>query len=190
MDIYQIIETHNRPWTEREMLAFSVIVVITVLVLAWLVYQKKIGLRQAVAGLFLLLFAGIVYGSTVFTRSVTEYQYKLVPLWSWYEVFVRHSREMLKENILNMLLLLPAGFLLPFVLDRKTGWKEGFFAGGLMSASIECMQLVFRRGLFEWDDILHNSIGCMAGCLLGNILFELWEKRRGKGRMGKNGKQK
>lgn len=44
MDIYQIIETHNRPWTEREMLAFSVIVVITVLVLAWLVYQKKIGL--------------------------------------------------------------------------------------------------------------------------------------------------
>lgn len=89
MDIYQIIETHNRPWTEREMLAFSVIVVITVLVLAWLVYQKKIGLRQAVAGLFLLLFAGIVYGSTVFTRSVTEYQYKLVPLWSWYEVFVR-----------------------------------------------------------------------------------------------------
>ena len=80
--------------------------------------------------------------------------------------------------------------MLPFVLDRKTGWKEGFFAGGLMSASIECMQLVFRRGLFEWDDILHNSIGCMAGCLLGSILLELWEKRRGKGRMGKNGKQK
>ena len=37
-----------------------------------------------------------------------------------------------------------------------------------MSATIELSQLIFMRGLFEWDDMIHNGLGCMAGCLFTN----------------------
>ncbi len=28
-----------------------------------------------------------------------------------------------------------------------------------MSATIELSQLIFMRGLFEWDDMIHNGLG-------------------------------
>lgn len=34
---------------------------------------------------------------------------------------------------------------------------------------IEFSQLIFMRGLFEWDDMIHNGLGCMIGCLFANI---------------------
>ena len=37
--------------------------------------------------------------------------------------------------------------------------------GVLISAVIETSQLIFMRGLFEWDDMIHNGLGCMVGCL-------------------------
>ena len=36
----------------------------------------------------------------------------------------------------------------------------------MISAVIETSQLVFMRGLFEWDDMIHNGLGCMVGCLV------------------------
>lgn len=38
--------------------------------------------------------------------------------------------------------------------------------GVLISAVIETSQLIFMRGLFEWDDMIHNGLGCMVGCLV------------------------
>lgn len=33
---------------------------------------------------------------------------------------------------------------------------------------IEVSRLVLCRGLFEFDDIIHNSLGCMLGILFGD----------------------
>ena len=38
----------------------------------------------------------------------------------------------------------------------------------MISAVIETSQLVFMCGLFEWDDMIHNGLGCMVGCLVGD----------------------
>lgn len=73
---------------------------------------------------------------------------------------------MLKENILNCLLLLPYGCLIPVALGRKIGWKEGLLIGFRTSSVIEILQLITCRGLFEFDDIVHNGLGCMLGVLL------------------------
>ncbi len=88
---------------------------------------------QAYACLAALTFLAIVYASTVFTRNPqTDYHYNLDLFWSWRAVF-RGSREMLKEDILNIVLLLPLGGLLPFVFDKKDPlvagivmWNSGF----------------------------------------------------------------
>ena len=115
------------------------------------------------------MFLGIVFGSTVFTRTGTVRQYELVPFWSWRDIIRYHDWTLLKENLLNCILLLPAGVLLPIIANHKIKWYQALAVGILVSAIIEFSQLIFMRGLFEWDDMIHNGLGCMIGCLFANI---------------------
>ena len=132
-----------------------------------------------------------VLGSTVFTRMPRERRYQLEVFWSWKKIF--HSvaqngsvlqNQLLQENILNMFMLFPAGFLLPLVFARKIKWYQGLLFGMAVSSGIELMQLFLCRGLFEFDDIIHNSFGCMIGVLIGNVVWR-WGKKRIKKETGK-----
>lgn len=107
--------------------------------------------------------------ATVFTRIPQAYpQYELHIFWSWKAFFVYHDNEMLKENILNCILLMPYGCLLPGALDKRISWKRGLVIGMGTSFVIELLQLITCRGLFEFDDIIHNGVGCMMGAVLGS----------------------
>ena len=86
MDIYQIIITHNRSWTIREIIAFAVVFLIAVFLSVILLKWHKIVMVQAVSGLALLVFLAIVFGSTVFTRTPGIRQYQLEVFWSWKEI--------------------------------------------------------------------------------------------------------
>ena len=155
MDIYQIWTTYNKQWSRYEILAFTGVLILVCTAMAVCVHRKKLNIIQAAAVLALVVFLGIVFGSTVFTRTGTIRQYELVPL---------------KENLLNCILLLPAGVLLPIIANHKVKWYQALAVGILVSAIIEFSQLIFMRGLFEWDDMIHNGLGCMIGCLFANIL--------------------
>nr|WP_303019947.1 VanZ family protein [uncultured Blautia sp.] len=166
MDIYQIWTTYNKKWSKYEILAFSVILLLTVIIMAYCLWKKKLNIIQAGAVVAMVIFLGIVFGSTVFTRTSTVRQYELMPLWSWRAIIRYHDWGLLKEDLLNCILLLPAGALLPVIANRKVKWYQALLFGVLISAVIETSQLVFMRGLFEWDDIIHNGLGCMVGCLV------------------------
>lgn len=179
-DIYQILTIHNRPWTGREIACFAALLLTAALLAFVLLRRRKIFWFQAAAGLALLVFLGIVFASTVFTRTPDgERKYCLELFWSWKKVFLENSQPLLKENLLNMILLFPMGLLLPVMCGKRLSWWKGFLSGAAVSAAIEICQLVFCRGLFEWDDMIHNGIGCMAGCLFGGI-FADWFCRRAK----------
>ena len=113
-----------------------------------------------------LVFLGIVFGSTVFTRTGSVRQYELIPFWSWSAILRYHDMELLKENLLNCILLLPAGALLPLIMNHKVKWQHALAFGVVVSAVIESSQLIMMRGLFEWDDMIHNGLGCMVGAVL------------------------
>mgnify|MGYP000743707315 CR=1 FL=1 len=49
MDIYQIWTTYNKKWSKYEILAFSVLLLLTVIVVAGCVCRKKINIIQAMA---------------------------------------------------------------------------------------------------------------------------------------------
>lgn len=166
MDIYQIWTTYNKKWSKYEILAFSVILLLIVIIMAYCLWKKKLNIIQAGAVVAMVIFLGIVFGSTVFTRTSTVRQYELMPLWSWRAIIRYHDWGLLKEDLLNCILLLPAGALLPLIANRKVKWYQALLFGVLISAVIETSQLVFMRGLFEWDDIIHNGLGCMVGCLV------------------------
>lgn len=173
MDIYQIILTHNRRWSPLEMICFAAVFVITAAILFFLFRKKKIFLFQVIAGLLLVVYLGIVFASTVFTRNSDGiWHYELMPLWSWQEVLLGNTY-MLTEIILNVILFLPIGILLPVLFHRTFRWRQGLLIGVLLSSVIEITQLVSCRGLFEWDDMLHNGIGCMLGCLLADLVIRV-----------------
>lgn len=160
----EIFLTHNRPWTVREVVAVIILLIIVTVGLIWLYRKKQIVLSQVIASELLFAFLAIVLASTVFTRTANGvHDYELLPFWSWREV-ITGDRLMLKEILLNMILLAPAGFLLPSVFHKKIVWYKAFLMGVGFSTLIEVSQLLLCRGLFEWDDILHNALGAMAGC--------------------------
>ena len=175
--IYEILLTHNRPWTLRELIFFVIVLVVVTIIFSILLKKDKMNLFQLIAGELLLIFMFIVLGSTVFTRVPDKVEaYKLMPFWSWNEV-IKGDIELLEENLLNFLLLFPFGFLLPFVFYRKISWYKSFFVGLAFSFFIEISQLILCRGFFEWDDIMHNSLGAMVGCIIANKIFERVKKK-------------
>lgn len=178
MDIYQIWTTYNPIWSEREIACFTVLLILVTVGVIYGIRKQKWSRIQGIAIVVLVVFLGIVFGSTVFTRTTTIRQYELQPLWSWYEVIWHHYRELLKENLLNCLMLVPMGLLIPIVLDRRVKLNRAFLAGFLVSATIELLQLLFCRGLFEWDDMIHNALGCMLGCWVMNWMITKLKKHK------------
>ena len=77
MDIYQIWTTYNKQWSRYEILAFMGVLILVCTAMAVCVHRKKLNIIQATAVIVLVVFLGIVFGSTVFTRIGTVRQYEL-----------------------------------------------------------------------------------------------------------------
>ncbi|MBQ8554807.1 MAG: VanZ family protein [Clostridia bacterium] len=77
---------------------------------------------------------------------------------------------LLEEIILNILLYIPMGYLLPFTFKRLKAWHVVLIAL-LCSVVTEVSQLVFRIGWFEYDDMLNNTMGCVLGLILYGLLM-------------------
>lgn len=165
--VFEILMKYNSPWSKRAILLFGISMVMALWLAGTLVKRKRILVSQAIAGVLLLAFLWIVFEATVFSRSPRyAMEYELQLFWSWKEVF-NGNFQMLEYCLLNILLLVPAGSLLPFLFRKKHSTVWGLVFGMFISIFIETFQLIFTRGLCEWDDVLHNSIGCMVGYWIG-----------------------
>ena len=69
--IYEILVTHNRPLTLRELIFFIIILSVENLIFYILLKKNKIKKFQVITGELLLLFIFIVLSSTVLTRLPT-----------------------------------------------------------------------------------------------------------------------
>lgn len=82
MDLYQIWTAHNRPWSMREIVLFLIILSVCSFFSIRAAHRHQIKIYQALASLALLVYLGVVFASTVFTRMPTVCQYELIPFWS------------------------------------------------------------------------------------------------------------
>ena len=136
--------------------------VVGLVVLLWRKGIKE-GLRYS-AMLLLAEWGIVILGITVvFRETCAERGINLIPLWSYFD-YAENSylKEMAAINILNIVLFIPVGFLLGCAFRQMT-WRRALAVGAGMSASIEVLQLIFKRGLCETDDVIHNVVGCMIG---------------------------
>ncbi|MCH1982952.1 VanZ family protein [Ruminococcus sp. OA3] len=167
MDLYEILIHQNPPWSSRETVCFAVLLCLLFITVAVLIRKRKLKGVQGTAILLIYIFLFVVFASTVFTRVPTsEANYNLQLFWSYRYVLENNSVGMLEEILLNCVLLMPLGVLLPFALGKPVSVWFACLTGLVVSSCIEVCQLVFHRGLFEWDDIIHNTLGCVVGYVI------------------------
>jgi glycopeptide antibiotics resistance protein len=148
----------------------AIIAILTAVVTLFHRRRGKITTPQSIALTSLTTYVFLVFSSTVFSRTPTDdYSYEWMLFWSYREI-MRGSESLFWEDIFNVLMLLPVGVLASIVMKPEMKGKETnrlFFAvmliGFLTSLIIEILQLVTKRGLFEFDDIFHNTLGVAIG---------------------------
>ncbi len=85
-----------------------------------------------------------------------------MPLWSWMKVLRgQGALWYLQEIGLNVMLFVPFGVLLKMNADMPV--SRAWLIGLGLSLVIETVQYAACLGLFEWDDMIHNSLGCLIG---------------------------
>ncbi len=76
--------------------------------------------------------------------------------------------EDIAQVYMNIMLFIPMGYLLPYVFSwfRERVRIRPAAACFLISPVIENLQLIFRRGLYDIDDLFSNTIGGVIGQFL------------------------
>ena len=167
MNIFRILINQNPVWGVSGFSCFFILLTVVIIYEHYMYINTKVSFKQMIARILLFIYLWTVLESTVFTRIPQEHpQYELQVFWSWKAIFHYHDRELLKENILNCMLLMPYGCMIPVAVGKRISWKKGLLIGMATSAVIEVLQLITCRGLFEIDDIIHNGVGCMIGVIL------------------------
>ena len=119
-------------------------------VVVW-IRKKKLSISLLVAYCFMM------YAMAVLHRPVTpEATYRCQLFWSWKE-----WESLGLQIIANILVFIPIGYLSGCIWK----WKGEIFAVSF-SVLIELSQLILHRGLFEFDDMLHNTVGAGIGLVV------------------------
>lgn len=147
-------------------LLYGAIALFVMAITFWLL--KSLPFREVVrksSVVLLIELIAILYCSTViFRRDDVVVGYKLMPFWSYFAI-TEGKESLMLENILNVLVFIPIGFLCGMTTDRKQ-IKFAVAVGMACSVVIELSQYCFERGFAETDDVIHNTIGCLIGCLV------------------------
>ena len=113
---------------------------------------------------------------TVICReSFPDYRYNFEPFWSY--ATSAKKTYLITENLLNILMFIPVGALLK-ILYGKVSWRKMLVIMVLSSMTIECLQLVFKKGFCEFDDVFHNALGGMIGFLVCDLVTKVWVRFR------------
>ena len=124
---------------------------------------------------YLLVFIFAVYLSATFTvvgipalNSLTiDGEFNLIPIID----ILNSPIEYCKNTILNIILFVPLGFLLPAIWNEYRSLKKTFIIGLGLSLLIEILQ-IFTFRLTDVDDLITNTLGTVIGYFLSSRLPE------------------
>ncbi len=117
-----------------------------------------------------LAYAGLSY-ELAFVLTVTlsgrerimDNSWEVIPFASWHIVFEEGNIALLIQILANILLFIPLGFLLPCCFKRCRRYRYTILSSALLSLTIELIQGIAQIGLFETDDVIHNTLGACVG---------------------------
>ncbi|MGB8452972.1 MAG: VanZ family protein [Anaerocolumna sp.] len=128
--------------------------------------------------LYIILLAYFLFFSERYGRTITssEYRYNLV-LFKEVRRFILYRKEIGFESFIvnifgNVLAFAPFGFVLPIISTSNRKLLNITLLSLEFSLTIELIQLIYKVGIFDVDDIFMNTIGGT----LGGICFIICHK--------------
>lgn len=139
----------------------SIIFVIpTIIILRYVIFRQR-NFHQFIAVLIFALYSIAVFSvvgiPTVGTFKI-DFTFNFIPLVD----IVNSPFEYVKNTILNIILFIPMGFLVPAIWKNYRSIKTMFFIGFALSAGIEILQ-IFTFRLTDIDDLITNTAGTVLG---------------------------
>ena len=131
----------------------------------------KEGVRYGAAFLLAEYVALLLYFTVFMWRRTKEYEYVLVPFWS-YRAMLADTRVLMQEVAMNIAVFIPIGFLAGIAMKSVT-WKKVAITGLAVSLTIELLQLILKRGCCETDDVINNTLGCLMGYVILRLLVKV-----------------
>ena len=80
------------------------------------------------------------------------------------------------QNLLNILLFVPISCLVGLA-TKKYKLVYAVLFGLFVSETIECSQLIWKKGTFDVDDLMNNTIGALIGGLIAVIVMSRYKRR-------------
>ena len=134
---------------------------------------------RIVAWVLLVLYIGFIIYTTLLCREPGDYrQYNFQLFWS-YQRFFDDIEPQGRQILLNILFFVPFGVLAPFCVDGNWKRKLVFTVASacLLSGTVEFLQLLYKLGFAEFDDVFDNTMGAAIGAV---VVLMLGRVKRGK----------
>lgn len=155
-----------------------------VISLFYVLYRKRGGKRkfsvtQFTAGGLLVMWFGLVMMLTTFSRGANFEGWVNFRLFSGYlSAWNQWSLSEFQLIIFNMMMFMPLGFLLPLLGMRTRRFTPVLIISLIVTIGIELIQIISGRGIFELDDIFHNTLGSIAGYLIMQAILDSVQQRK------------
>ena len=135
--------------------------------------------KRTVAWVLLVLYIGFIIYTTLLCREPKDYrEYNLQLFWSYHRFF-DDVQPQAQQILLNILFFIPFGVLVPICVDGS--WKRKLVititSACLLSGTVEFLQLLYRLGFAEFDDVFDNTMGAALGAV---VVLMLGRVKRGK----------
>lgn len=175
--------TYIEPNTWKHIGAISFAVFLLFLVLQNLFFRedKRKTIKSQIAFLPLIFECLLIFFITLSGREQGRMRWECIPFESWYLVFKDGNMALLVQILANILLFIPLGFLLPCCFARCRRYRYTILSAAILSLVIELIQGIAQIGLFETDDIIHNTLGACIGAGMYAMIRYI-RKSRMKGR--------
>ena len=126
--------------------------------------RDRMKVSTAIAIPVFVCYIAFVLTITILERTPgREMRYNLELFWT-VRAIIDGRRALIIEIFWNIVLFVPIGLTVVVILRRHP--MVSVMVGALLSTGIEVAQLLTHRGLFEFDDILYNTMGAAIGLLI------------------------
>ena len=158
----------------KEFVLLGIFIIILFLIGYFVIYKKVMKGTKTIDNKKMILYGitivylVIVFGATFLTRGNAYKEINLHLFSSYREAWnnmtdVLSSNIILRNSILNILLFIPFGFLLPIYSDKLKKFYKVVAIGLAVTLIIEIVQYITNMGIFEIDDVFNNTLGVLIG---------------------------
>lgn len=172
---------HYFPEIFAQRVILSALIFVALCVLWAVLYKRKrIQTKQFIVLLILSFYVVILYYYTVVGRYSSEmHRNQIYVFYSYRHLFEDFNAESIRQIVINIVMLIPIGLLCPIIFER-TGRKYiwTMITAGIITISIEVLQVVMVCGTFEADDIINNLLGATIGIILYRIAAGIVKKHK------------